>query len=90
MGVQFTLNGRTVRCPDGLTVVGALYHLGDPVTRRTSRAGGPRSLFCGMGVCFECVMTIDGRANVRACWTYVRPGMTVATQLCEARPGPSS
>lgn len=78
--IEFTLDGRAVRCPEGLTVAGALYWLGEQATRLTPRGETPRSLFCGMGVCFDCVMEIDGRAGVRSCTTLLAPGMRVATQ----------
>lgn len=42
-------------------------------------SGEPRGPFCGMGVCFECEVTVDGRPGVRACLTRVLPGMTVET-----------
>jgi predicted molibdopterin-dependent oxidoreductase YjgC len=77
MEIEFTLDGKAVRCPDGLTVAGALFHLGVPEMRSTPRLGWARSVFCGMGVCFDCAMEIDGRPSVRACTTLVRPGMRV-------------
>jgi D-hydroxyproline dehydrogenase subunit gamma len=79
MDVDFTLDGRDVRCPDGLTIAAAVLVLGARTLRVTPR-GRPRSLFCGMGVCFDCAMEVDGRAGVRACTTLVRPGMRVVTQ----------
>ena len=50
---------------------------GERVLRRTRNAGKPRGLFCAMGVCFDCVMTIDGKAGVRACMIKVEDGMQV-------------
>jgi len=47
------------------------------VTRKRQE---PRSLFCSIGVCQECLMVIDGRPNVPACQTPARPGMVVNTQ----------
>jgi hypothetical protein len=41
----------------------------------------PRGLFCGMGICFECLLTVNGRPNVRACVTVVQPGDRVEIQL---------
>jgi len=57
-----------------------LFHLGRRTARFAPRTEAPRSLFCGMGVCFDCVMEIDDRAGTRACMTLVRPGMRVVTQ----------
>jgi D-hydroxyproline dehydrogenase subunit gamma len=56
-----------------------LLALGEIATRRTV-AGEPRGIFCGMGVCFDCLMVIDGIPNTRACMTWVREGMDVRRQ----------
>ncbi len=90
MEIEFTLDGESVRCPQGLTVAGALHLLRRRRFRTTSRTGAPRSLFCGMGVCFDCVMEIDGRAGVRACTTLVQPAMRVVTQHGAAAIGPAA
>ncbi len=87
--ISFQLDGETVRCPPGLTVAGALFRQGCLAIRQTS-SSAPRSLFCGMGVCFECAMTIDGRPSVRACVTPVKEGMVVTTQRGPADLGPGS
>jgi predicted molibdopterin-dependent oxidoreductase YjgC len=42
--------------------------------------GAPRGPFCLMGVCFECLVEIDGRSNCCACMTQVAPGMRIVTQ----------
>ncbi len=78
--VEITVDGVRAECPDGLTVAGALQWLGIRTGRTTSRFAAPRGLFCGMGVCFDCVMVVDGRAGVRVCVTPVRDGMTVEHQ----------
>lgn len=44
---------------------------------RQSPEGHPRGLFCGMGVCFECLVTVDGQSGQRACLIPVQPGMQV-------------
>ena len=79
MEIEFTLDGQTVRCPQGFTVIGALFHLGRRSVRVTARAAAPRSLFCGIGVCCDCLMQIDERTSVRACMTLVQPGMRVVS-----------
>jgi hypothetical protein len=48
-------------------------------TRRTV-GGAPRGIFCGMGVCFDCLMVIDGVPNTRACMTWVRDGLDARFQ----------
>ena len=47
---------------------------------RTTPTGEPRGIFCGMGVCFDCLVVVDGIPNTRACVTWAREGMVVARQ----------
>jgi aerobic-type carbon monoxide dehydrogenase small subunit (CoxS/CutS family) len=47
--------------------------------RQTPKGGAPRGVFCAMGVCFDCLVTIDGISQIRACMTPVRDGMRVDT-----------
>lgn len=60
------------------TVAGALWANGTTTLRR-SRSGQPRGLYCGIGHCFECRVTIDGEPGKRACLMTVRQGMRVET-----------
>jgi hypothetical protein len=78
--IEFFLDGRPVPAFEGETVGAALLGMGIRRLRTTSRCGEPRGLYCGIGVCFDCVMTIDGRPNVRTCQTVVRAGMRVDSQ----------
>ncbi|MCZ6627823.1 MAG: (2Fe-2S)-binding protein [SAR324 cluster bacterium] len=71
--LHFQFEGKRIPAYQGETVAAALLAAGIRGLRRAE--GGPRGLFCGMGICFECRMTIDGRANIRACMTPVRDGM---------------
>ncbi|MGH7617760.1 MAG: (2Fe-2S)-binding protein [Gemmatimonadaceae bacterium] len=76
--VEIAVNGRPVRATLGVTVASAL--LDANVTEfRTSPAGEPRAPVCGMGVCFECRVTINGVPHQRACMIVVQPGMAVLT-----------
>ncbi len=84
MKIEFSLDGETVECPEDITVAGALYLLARRQFRTTPRQSAPRSFFCGMGICFDCLVEVDGRSNVRACQTRVEPGMEVVTQEGEA------
>lgn len=81
--VEIVVDGRVVRAFEGESVAAALLAAGRRALRTTSRRREPRGLYCGMGVCFECVMTIDGRRNVRTCQTPVHAGMRVETQTGE-------
>jgi predicted molibdopterin-dependent oxidoreductase YjgC len=78
--LEFFLNDQKVFAPQGTTVAAMVLAQGLRVTRTTAVSGSPRTPFCMMGVCYDCVMIIDGKANQRACVTYVKQGMRVATQ----------
>jgi aerobic-type carbon monoxide dehydrogenase small subunit (CoxS/CutS family) len=65
---------------DGETVAAALLAAGRRVLRRTARLGEPRGIYCGMGICFDCLVQIDGRPNMQACRIAVAEGMCVQTQ----------
>jgi aerobic-type carbon monoxide dehydrogenase small subunit (CoxS/CutS family) len=77
---EFTLNGRPVKAFPGETIAAALLAAGWRNFRRTTILDQPRSLYCGMGVCWECAMVVNGRPNVRTCMTLAEPGMRVETQ----------
>ena len=72
------INGRSVEVPEGTMVSAAVAIAGVSAFRR-SVSGEPRTPLCGMGICFECRVTIDGRAHVRSCQVVCRPGMEVLT-----------
>jgi aerobic-type carbon monoxide dehydrogenase small subunit (CoxS/CutS family) len=73
---EITVNGAVIETRAGVPL-GAVLHQHDAVLRHTARRGAPRGIFCGMGVCFDCLVTVDDRPNVRACITPVRDGMRV-------------
>ena len=64
----------------GETVASVMLASGSRALRNTRKEGRPRGLFCGIGVCYDCLVVVDGRANVRACMTRAVPGMKVRTQ----------
>jgi len=64
----------------GETIAGALVAAGRRHCRRTSDRHEWRGYYCGMGVCWECLVVVDGRPNVRACMTFVTDGMRIETQ----------
>ncbi|MEI6202734.1 MAG: (2Fe-2S)-binding protein, partial [Enhydrobacter sp.] len=74
--VRITFDGTAIEALPGETVAAALA-AADVVAVRQTRSGAPRGPFCGMGVCFDCLVTVDGRPNQRACLTKVEPGMDV-------------
>ena len=81
--LTFQFAGRQIPFVEGMTIAAALLAVGEPGLRE-NRAGGSRGLFCGMGVCHECLVEVDGRSGVRACMTTATPGLEVTRQ--PARP----
>ncbi|MFH9575818.1 (2Fe-2S)-binding protein [Streptomyces sp. NPDC017230] len=74
---RITVDGEPLPFVEGQTVAAALVAAGR-VAWRTTRVGGrPRGVFCGIGVCFDCLVTIDGTAGQRACLVPARADMTV-------------
>lgn len=78
--LRILANGQSVAAFEGETIAAAILAAGQRALRTTSHRGHARGLYCGIGVCFECVMTVDGRPNARACQTPVRAGMRVESQ----------
>ena len=77
--VEMLFEGRPVEAYLGETVAAVLLAQGEIATRTTVN-GEPRGIFCGMGVCWDCLVVVDGVPNTRACMTWVRDGMTVSRQ----------
>jgi predicted molibdopterin-dependent oxidoreductase YjgC len=80
MSATFSFDGRAVAFRPGQTVGAALWADGVTATRTTRFAGRPRGMFCGIGVCFDCLVVVDGRLDERACATPAVAGMDVRTQ----------
>ncbi len=76
--VEFTFEGRRIAALAGETVAAALSAAGITTFRETA-TGAPRGLYCGMGACFDCVVTVDGEIGRRACLEKVRDGMAVTS-----------
>jgi aerobic-type carbon monoxide dehydrogenase small subunit (CoxS/CutS family) len=72
------VDGEPVQAFAGESVATVLLAQGRRTFRHTEH-GAPRGLFCGMGICFDCLVTVDGVENVRACMTPVAEGMVIAT-----------
>lgn len=78
--VAITIDGRSVKARADDTVAAALFAAGIDHCRTTPVSGAPRAPYCMMGVCFECLVTIDGVGNRQACLVPVQQGMSVETQ----------
>jgi predicted molibdopterin-dependent oxidoreductase YjgC len=85
MTEHLSFDGRRVRVAPGQSVAAALWAAGIRSWRTTREAGAPRGLFCGIGICFDCLVTVDGTPNQRACLVPARPDMVVTTQLGTGR-----
>ncbi|MFE6131103.1 (2Fe-2S)-binding protein [Streptomyces sp. NPDC056437] len=77
---EITFDGRPVRALPGQSIAAALWAAGILAWRTTRKAGAPRGAFCGIGSCYDCLATVNGRPNRRACLLWARPGDTVTTQ----------
>ncbi len=78
--VEIFVDGRAVMAREGDTVSAALLASGLDVRRETAVSGAPRLPYCMMGVCFDCLVTIDGMGNGQGCLVPVHPGMQVEIQ----------
>ncbi|MBT3204133.1 MAG: (2Fe-2S)-binding protein [Gammaproteobacteria bacterium] len=79
--VSIRINGKTIEVPAGETVAAAILVSSDlHITRTTTISNSPRAPFCLMGVCFECLMIINGQPNQRSCKVLVKQGMNIESQ----------
>jgi len=77
--VALTINGIKMEVERGTTVANATLLAGQPC--RTSLSGGPRGPLCGMGICFECRVIINGTRHCRSCQVLCEPGMDVRSDV---------
>jgi aerobic-type carbon monoxide dehydrogenase small subunit (CoxS/CutS family) len=73
-------DGTEIDFSPGQSVGAALTAAGIRSWRTTRITGRPRGLFCGIGICFDCLVMVDGRPNQRACLLTAEDGMEIATQ----------
>jgi sarcosine oxidase subunit alpha len=78
--VSVTIDGRAMRVRAGDSVAAALLAAGVETNRVSDVSGAPRAPYCMMGVCFECLVTVDGVANRQGCLIPVAAGMRIDTQ----------
>ena len=78
--VTFTFDGQLIEAFEGETIATALLVSGVRMLRETDRRGEPRGLFCNMGICFDCLVEIDGATNQRACQFLVIDGLEIKSQ----------
>jgi D-hydroxyproline dehydrogenase subunit gamma len=76
--VSITVNGKPVRATTGASVAAAMLMAGEPC--RVSVTGEARAPLCGMGICMECRVTVNGVPHQRSCQLLCAPGMEVVTE----------
>ena len=77
MRVNFTFDGQLIEAFEGETIAAALLASGVRTLRQTERKGEPRGLFCNMGICFDCLVDVNGNPNQRACQYQVIDGLEI-------------
>ncbi|GAA0842061.1 (2Fe-2S)-binding protein [Streptosporangium amethystogenes subsp. fukuiense] len=87
---EISVDGAPVAVVPGQSVGAAMHGAGIRSWRTTRFGGRPRGLFCGIGVCFDCLVTVNGVSSLRACLTEARPGDLVTTGDAPARDVPGS
>ncbi|NDH63134.1 MAG: (2Fe-2S)-binding protein [Alphaproteobacteria bacterium] len=85
--VAITVDGKRVECRAGDTVAAALIAADIDHCRTTPVTGAPRAPYCLMGVCFECLVSVDGVGSRQGCLVPVREGMAVETQIGKREAG---
>lgn len=78
--VSIDLDGRALKVPQGLTVAAALILAGAEYFRESPVSNSKRAPYCMMGVCFECLVEIDGQPSLQSCLVEVRDGMRIRRQ----------
>ena len=78
--VTVSVEGKSVSVAEGDSVAAAVFSAGFDHTRQSPISADPRAPYCMMGVCFECLMEIDGEPNRQSCMVTVREGMIIKRQ----------
>jgi sarcosine oxidase subunit alpha len=78
--LSFTFENTPVRAFEGQTIAQALVAANAGRCRTTPVSGSSRAPYCLMGVCFDCLVTVDGKQNQQGCLVPVREGMCVTIQ----------
>lgn len=78
--LSVTVNGQQVEAYAGESIAAVLTAANFRTIRRTFGGKAPRGVFCGMGICFDCLVTVDGVPNLRACHTQVHDGAAIQVE----------
>ena len=79
--LEFTFYDQTITAISGQSIGAALLAANQRSLRKTRFNNNDRGLFCGIGVCFDCLVVVDGVSNQRSCINEVKPGMKVQRQV---------
>ena len=77
---EIEVDGRKLLAYEGETIAAVLLAAGIRVSRFTPKKHRPAGFYCGIGLCHECVMVVNGVPNTRICQTLAAPGCRVETQ----------
>ncbi len=78
--IEIEVDGKSITAHEGETIAAALLASGRWAFRQTTGRGAPRGIYCGMGLCYDCVAIVNGVPNVRTCVTPVEAGMKIEIQ----------
>jgi hypothetical protein len=81
--ISITIDGVQHQVAEGISVAAALLSVQQRSWRITRHNQQPRGVFCGIGVCFDCLVTVNGVANIRACLDVIQPNDIITTQTGE-------
>jgi aerobic-type carbon monoxide dehydrogenase small subunit (CoxS/CutS family) len=79
--IEFTFDDQTITAISGQSIGAALLAANQRTLRKTRFNNKDRGVFCGIGVCFDCLVVVDGVSNQRACLIEAKPGMKVQRQV---------
>lgn len=79
--ITINVDGIDIDAPEGVTVAAAMLSIMPDKYRTTRISGVARAPYCMMGVCFECLIEIDGVADQQACLIHIKPGMVICRQI---------
>ena len=77
--IEITIDQVVHQVPEGISIAAALIASEQKAWRLTRHHQQPRGVFCGIGVCFDCLVTVNDTPNVRACLDLVQPGDVITT-----------
>jgi len=80
---EIEVDGERILAYEGETIAAALLAAGKRICRKTTKKKAPRGIYCGIGICFECRMIVDGKPNTRVCQTLATPNCKVQNQYVD-------